>query len=116
MSRKSVVKSHKMMDAGDMSSTIVSSVSDVLNLDQASIHISWSGAAVGGELFLDARNGESDSWYELDFNVSMLVSTDSGDHQIVLNSMPFTQMRLRYVPSAGTGSMTATLTMKVVGA
>lgn len=105
-----------MIDAGDMSADITSEIVNVINLDKASIHIAWTGSTPVGELKVDARNGENDPWYELDFNTTLSVSGNSGDSQIVFNELPFTDIRLRYVRTSGTGSVDATISMKVVGA
>lgn len=116
MGRKNVVKSYAMIPVGDMSGSIVSDTVNVINLDKASIHVDWSGATIDGMLFVDARNGEQDTWYELDFNVDLVVDTDTGNHQIIFNELPMTDIRLRYEPTTGTGNLTALITLKVVGA
>lgn len=116
MGRKNVVKSFLMIDAGDMSDDITSEVVNVINMDKASIHISWSGTSVDGELTVEARNGDNDDWYELDMNSVIAVDSDTGGHQIIFNELPFTDIRLNYVRTAGTGSMDAYISMKVVGA
>lgn len=98
-----------------MGASIVSSVVNVINMDKASIAVSWSGTVPVGTLSVEARNGESASWYTLDFNVSMDVSGNTGAHQIVFNELPFTDIRLNYNRTSGTGTMDAIITMKVVG-
>lgn len=116
MSRKSVVPSYKMIDSGNLASNITSSIVSVKNLDKASIHVEWSGAAPVGTLSVEARNGEADNWYALDFGSAISVSGNSGEHQIVFNELPFTDIRLQYSFTSGTGSIDAFITAKVVGA
>lgn len=117
MGRKHVVHSHEMFDAVDISTSQTSSITNVEQLDQATIHINWTGTAPVGEITVEARNGSSDSWYELDFGAAAItVSGASGDHQILFSQMPFTDIRLQYTATSGTGSLTARLTMKTVGA
>lgn len=118
MGRKNVVKSFDIIssDVGDLSDNFTSEIVNVINMDKASVHLEWSGTGVDGEFEIQARNGENDSWYVLDLNTSILVDTDSGDHQIVFNELPFTDIRLSYTSNAGTGTLTGKISLKVVGA
>ena len=116
MGRKNVVKSYKMIEAGDLASNIESTTTNVINLDKASIHLKWSGTSPIGTITVEAQNGENDSWYELDFGSSINISGASGDHQIIFNELPFTSIRIQYTATSGTGEITATYTAKVTGA
>ncbi len=117
MSRKLVVKSFPMIDSVSMGASIESSVVNVQNLDQGSVFVEWSGGSTPvGTLTVEARNGENATWYELDFNSVMSVSGNSGSHQIVFNSMPFTDIKLKYTRSSGSGTLDAVITAKSVGA
>ena len=56
MGRKNVLKSYNMFEesdanpnGGDMSAPIVSNTTSVINQDNASIHITWSGSSPVGE-------------------------------------------------------------------
>lgn len=116
MGRKNVLPSYKMASAADMSADITTSATSVLNLDKASIHIAWSGTAPVGIVIVQARNGENDPWYALDMGGTIAISGASGSHQLVFNELPFTDIRLMYDRTSGSGALNATLTMKVVGA
>ena len=117
MGRKHVVKTFKMAEAADISANFTTPSTNVLNLDQASIHVRWqNSAAIMGEIQIEARNGADEPWYVLDFNTTMAVDTDDSFLQIVFREMPFTDIRLQYVSTSGTADMDATLTMKTVGA
>lgn len=115
MSRKNVVKSYKMLDAVDMSSSQTSDATSVINLDVASIHVAWSAASGASTITVEARNGENDSWYALDFGSVIATSGASGDHQITLLEMPFTDIRI-LTTAATSGSLTATISAKTTGA
>lgn len=115
MGRKSVVKSYKMLDAVDMASPHTSDPTSVINLDKASIHVNWSSATGSSTITVEARNGEHDSWYALDFGSPITTSGASGDHTIVFLELPFTDIRISTTGGA-TGTLTATATLKVVGA
>lgn len=103
-------------DGNDLSGNITTTHSNVEHADFASIHITWSGTGLTGEFFVDARNGEDDTWYAIDFGSAISISGTSGDEHIVMNETPFTDIRLRYTASAGTGTATAYLTTKSKGA
>jgi hypothetical protein len=116
MGRKSVLKSFKMIDAGDMSTSLPSQSTNVINLDKASIHLVWTGTSPVGVITVEAQNGENDSWYDLDFGSTINISGNSGDHQIVFSELSFTTIRINYTRTSGTGSLTATISAKVTGA
>jgi hypothetical protein len=106
-----------MITNGDLSAlTITSSIVNVINLDTASIHVYWNGTSPVGVITVEARNGESNSWYNLDFGSTISVSGNSGNHQIVFTEMPFTDIRLVYTRSSGSGTLNAIITMKTTGA
>jgi hypothetical protein len=104
-----------MIDAGDLASDIDSNVTNVMNQDKASIHLSWTGTVPVGVVTVQARNGEKDPWYDLDMGGTISISGASGDHQLVFNELPFTDIKLTYTATSGTGTLDATLTSKVTG-
>ncbi len=119
MGRKNVVKQFKMLDGSeDFSANVVSSETNVINQDIASIHIAWSnGAALNSEIRIEAQNNEKDDdWYELDMGGTISLSGVSGDHQLVFLQMPFNKIRIQYLHTAGDADVVATITSKVVGA
>lgn len=121
MARKNVVASHKMLDDADISTNQTSDVSNVTNLDRASISVAWSGTSPVGELFVEAKKQKATSqtadldWKALDFGSSISITGNSGDHEIILNSLDFTHLRVRYASTSGTGTLTAVITSKQVG-
>lgn len=116
MGRKSTVESFNMFKDADISTNATSEVVNTLRQDKASIHISWSGSTAVGTITVEARNGENDSWYEINMGGTISVSGVSGDHQLLFNELPFTDVRLQYTSTSGTGNINAYLTMKVTGA
>ena len=118
MSRKNVVHQYNMFDGQstpNMSSALTSNISNVEQLDKFSIHCSWVAGPVG-EFTLQAQNGKSDSWYDLAMSAPMTILTTDSEIQILITECPFTSIRLKYVPTSGSGVLTANLTMKTVGA
>ena len=116
MGRKNVVKSYKMFDQEDISTSATSSITSVINQDKASISVSWSGTSPVGTLTVEARNGKDESFYTLEFGAPIPISGNTGDHQLILSEMPFTDIRIQYTSTSGTGTMDAIITSKTVGA
>lgn len=116
MGRKNVVKSYKMIDQGDISGNVTSEVTNVTNLDKASIRVDWSGTSPVGTLEVQARNGEKESFFAIDMGSTINITGNSGDHQLIFNELPFTDIRLVYTSTSGTGNIDAVITAKVVGA
>ena len=118
MGRKNVVLSYPMVDATSMAASFNSPApyTNTINLDSGSIYVSWTGTSPIGEISVQARNGDNEPWYTLDFNTTMPVTGNSGDMQIVFSEMPFTSIRLVYTRTSGTGTMDAVISAKTEGA
>lgn len=115
MARKNIVASYAMIDAGNLSGNITSEVVNVQNMDKGSVHVSWTGSSPVGTITVQARNGANDAWFNLNMGSAITISGASGDHQLIFNEMPFTDIRLQYVSTSGTGSIDAIITLKQVG-
>lgn len=131
MSRKHVIHQYNMFEGQtiNMSGNLTSNISNVEQLDKCSIHLTWTAGPVG-EFIIEARNGGNpapntalpkskynDSWYVLPTSsLGTITGTDS-ELLILLNELPFTDVRIRYVASSGAAAdLKALLTAKVVGA
>lgn len=99
-----------------MASNITSEVVSTKNLDKASIHVSWTGSSPVGTLTVQARNGENDSYRTLDFGSAISVSGNSGEHELIFTELPFSDIKMTYTRTSGTGTMSAYIHSKVVGA
>ena len=120
MGRKNVVKTYKIMEEADLSGNIESSVTNVINLDSGSIHIIWTGSSPVGTITVEATNDDPESssaqYRELGLGSAISISGNSGEHDIVFTYLPFRAIRLIYTRSSGTGSISATLSAKTLGA
>ena len=121
MGRKNVIKNgYKMLENADMTATTTSKLTEVSNLDKASIHVVWSGTAPIGTITVESTNDNPDNplavWREVVFNATIEVTGDNGDHDIVFNELPFNAIRIKYAPTSGSGTINAALSAKVVGA
>lgn len=116
MSRKSVLQPFRMIDAGDISGNLTSVETSTINLDSALILITWTGTSPVGTVTVEGRNGTKSGWVTINMGASIDISGNSGDHQLIFTELPFTDMRLKYAATSGSGSMIATITAKVKGA
>jgi len=113
MSRK-VSHSYTMLNAVAATSAQESGVVNVFGVDKLSIHVKFS-ANNSGTFTVYARNSEDDAWFSVSFNVTPTITADN-EALLVMNEVPFHEIKLAWAPSAGSGTMTAVLKMKSVGA
>lgn len=116
MARKHVVYGFKPFNNTDLSTSQTSSEVEVGQSDYGSIFLSWVGTSVNGTLEVQAKNGEKGTYHALDFGSIISLSGSSGSHDIILNELPFTHLKLVYTRVGGTGSVTAEVTFKSKGA
>jgi len=119
MSRKHVIKSHKMFDSENIIPSPTSDFTNTKNLDKASIYISWAGATPVGVITIEATNDDPKStlaiWRVLDFGSPINIAGNTGDHDIIFNELPFQGIRIQVAFTSGTGNITANLTAKTQG-
>lgn len=111
-----------MFNAQSLASSATSAATNTEQLDKASIVVEWTGTApvgvltVEGRSFQNSTNGPiASSWVTLDFD-TIDITGASGSHQLLFNELPFSEIRLVYTRTSGTGSLTAILTAKTTGA
>lgn len=115
MSRKSVIRGHKVITDGDMSGSLTSEITNVTNLDNVGYIVEWSGSSPSGQIEVEIQSGPS-GWAPLDFGSTISVSGNTGSIILNINQIPFENIRLKYTASSGTGTLNVTLSSKVVGA
>lgn len=115
MGRKISLRSVKLINAGDMSGSITSAGIETTYLDNVGILIEWTGTSPVGVITVEVKNGES-GWSALDFGSPLSVSGNTGSMNINVNETPFEYLRLAYARSSGTGTISAHVAAKVVGA
>lgn len=116
MGRKHVVYGFQLFDATTLGSTQTSAEVEVGQSDYGSIFLEWTGTAPVGVITVQAKNGTNGTYRDLDFGSTISISGSSGSHDLILNEIPFTHMKVVYTRTSGTGSMTASLTLKSRGA
>lgn len=116
MGRKNVLQPYPVIAAGSLALTLISTVTNVQQLDRVAYEVQWAGTGVTGTLFADAQvSGILNVWTPLDID-PMTVAADSGNHLITIECTDFVNVRLRYVPTAGTGVLNAYVAGSGVGA
>lgn len=90
--------------------------------DNISIQIFWTGSLVGQlKVFVsndsvNVKLGQTvTNWSLLEFGTSILIDGTQSDIIININQNPFSWIALQWIPTSGTGNITAQLTSKQVG-
>jgi hypothetical protein len=115
LSRKNLI-SKKFVDALAVSTT---QDSDTLNLgqtDKASVHLTWTGSSPDITVTVKARNGNADTFRTLNMGGTIAISGASGEHELIFNELPFTELKLTFTRASGSATITANFTSKSVGA
>jgi len=116
LSRKNVIYGYLAFDAVSIGASQTSSEIEVGGEDYGSIYLFWTGSSPVGTLEVQAKNGANGTYRALDFGSTISISGASGNHDLILNELPFTHLKLVYTRSSGTGSLTANVTLKSKGA
>lgn len=120
MARKNVIHSFKMIDDGDASADITSSPTSTIHMDKASIRIEWSGTPVG-TVAIQAQQRKKDeriveaNWFDVDLGSTVTIDGTDTEHQILFNELPFTDLRVKYTSTSGTGTINVKISAKQVG-
>ena len=113
MSRKNT-HAYTVFNTVSATATQTSVSTSVQGIDKLSYHCKFSTNNTG-TFTVEAQNSDSDTWVSVPFNVAMTITADN-EALIVMNEVPFKNLRLVWTPSAGAGTLTTILNMKSVGA
>jgi hypothetical protein len=118
MSRKPIAK-FRAITSLSAASAQISKESNVEMVDTCSYHVKFSAPA-SGDLVVEARNADTEAydstkWFEVNFGAPLTITAEI-DVQILLNELPFKEIRLKWVPSSASGTFDAFLVMKAKGA
>lgn len=116
MSRKNAIFSYKFFDEQVISSDATSEHTSSIMQDQATIALTWAASTLVADLIVQVRNGSGDDWRNLDFGSAISISGASGSHEIHFLSMPWTDLRLFVDVTSGSGTVSAVITAKALGA
>jgi hypothetical protein len=92
----------RIIENGNMASTLVSSVVDLSNMLHLGVHCTWTGVPTGTLYFeISGEIGAPANWE----TIANLAVTGAGQQLWLDRNTPYKWARLRYVPSAGTGTL-----------
>jgi hypothetical protein len=114
VSSKAVLYDFKTMDAVAANVAQTSKETVVGQMDKLSFHCTFTAPA-SGTFTVQAKNGEKDSWYNLDFGTSLIISFET---EAIFNlfELPFKSVRIQWGGDAAcAGTLTAVLASKAVG-
>lgn len=85
-----------------------------IGADRLAYHIKFTNS-VTGTFDIQAKNTDSDSWFSVPFNATMTITADT-EALLLMNEVHFSEVRLVWNPSSATGTITANLILKSLGA
>jgi len=121
MANKSTIKKFQMVEDGDMSADITSSITDITKLDNMGLQIKWDSANAVGVISVQTSINydpqiNSGDWVDLSFSPSLTQpDSDNGVYAISLNQLPYPWLRIKYAFGSGSGTFNAWLSAKVIG-
>ncbi len=116
------IDQYQVIDAADMTSSVVSTVSIIQNITGVSYDISWTGTPTGTFSVEVSntyeQNGEGEvyvagDWNALPLSITPTASGSASNGTIDILGSTAYAIRLRYTPTSGSGTLNATLTGKV---
>jgi hypothetical protein len=111
-SRKNVLKNWLAISNGDMSGDITSPATAISYLDNVGIQVSWTGTAPVGVINVQASNDSGATWTDMSFTPSPAVSGASGSILLSATGVPYTDLRVQYIRTSGTGTLKASISAK----
>jgi len=124
-STKKVLFPYPMFNNVSIATNQTSEETNVAFLDFGIIDIEWTGSSPVGNINVEICKVQSDKnllnkideWETLNFSnavggENIPISGASGSHRIILTKLPSTKIRLKYIATSGTGTMTAYISGK----
>ena len=124
-STKKILFPYPIFDAESIGTNKTSAETNVAYYDYGLIDLSWTGSSPVGVVNMEFLKISADKnvtnkidvWETINFTgaiggADIAISGASGTHQIQLNKMPSTKIRLKYVYGSGSGNLTAIISAK----
>jgi hypothetical protein len=109
MATKNVNNFHQIVD-GDMTNDIASPSTNTLRSDNVSIHLSFTGNAVG--VFRAEGSNDNVNWEPLDFGAPILASGAPDNHLLSLPMYSLSFIRTIYDSTSGVGVLNSRIVTK----
>ena len=126
--RKSIIRPYKILNAVDVATDQYSAATNIEKVDEISLVFDWAAGLAGnpaGTISIEVQNGDS-AWQTFTYghkagvlpttSLTLAVSGASGSGYMVLKDCHFEKMRVFYDSTSGSGTLTATMVAKVLGA
>lgn len=113
--RKNVIAPVQIIESGDMSADITSSVLVLQWMDNAGLQIEWASTDAIGTIEVQASvNGVT--FYALTFSTALTQpNSNNGGYLVNLNQFPFRYFRVFYDRTSGSGTLNVWATVKEIG-
>lgn len=118
-----LVKPVNIITDGDMSSSITSSVVEIMYQDNIAIQLDWDGTPTGSFEFQISNNHREDilgnvveegTWVTLPLDPAITASGSADNALVDLNQLGAAYVRVVYTAVSGSGTLNAVLTAKGV--
>lgn len=110
---KTVLNPYVSLSNGDMTmNPLVSQTTDVRYLDNIAVQLSWTGTPTGA-FYVDGSLDQK-TWNPISVSPSPTATGAADTWLMNLSELAFPFIRIRYVPSSGSGSLTVTISGKEV--
>lgn len=110
MPGKRVLNPFVSLENGDMSGNLESEVTNIATIDNVSIQLVWTGTPTGS-FYVDG-SADGANWTPLSLSPAPIASGAAGNWLIDMTQLSFLHIRVRYVASSGSGSLTVTIAGK----
>jgi hypothetical protein len=102
--RKNALLPYKIIDAGDMSGNLTSSVTDIQYMDNICMELVWTGTPTGSFSVEGSLTG--DNWIAISLTPSA-PSGSAGSALLDMNQLSFPKIRIVYTATSGSGTLNA---------
>ena len=113
MSTKAVIPVFHSVEDANMTTQVVSRVTDVSTVDNIGIQITFTGSPVG-DFFIEGSVNNT-TWIPLEFTVAPVAVGVGDDFLFNIKQFPYPKIRIRYTPTSGTGVLNAWVFAKRLG-
>jgi hypothetical protein len=110
--QKNILKSYQNITSGDMTTTLTSPSTNIQWQDNIGIQFNFTGTPTGN-FFVDV-SVDAVNWIPLTFSTSPVASGSAGSIYLDLNQLSSPNIRVRYVPTSGSGTLNSFITAKEV--
>ena len=106
-SNMAVLRPFQLFTAETIDTNLTSPITTLFGVKEVFIAIDWTTAtAVSGAITVEVLYDNADHWKPLEFASAITIS-GSGYHEVLLEQVPFGQIRLKYTSTSGTGVLNA---------